>query len=66
MICPSCLNEATTLLRADAEQLLVDADKAHRDPRLRTHEETLRRQANGLALAIGFLRNACRREAKQS
>lgn len=62
MIHDECLAEMTQLLRAEADKLAVDADAAAATPRLRVHEETLRRQANGLCYAIGHLREIARRQ----
>jgi len=55
--------QRVTLLRDAAEQLLKDADRAHRRRQDRVHELVLRDHARGLGLACAHLRTA-RREGR--
>lgn len=61
-ICDECLAEMTQLLRAEADKLAFDADKAAASPRLKVHADTLTKQSRCLGLAIPYIREIVRRQ----
>lgn len=61
-MCDGCAAELTAALRAEANDLLQQADKAAATPTLRVHADTLRRQSVGLCYAVGWIREYARRQ----